>query len=282
MSFFNNLPCTKSRLLGILLGGLAGGAPRAGNAQLRPLDPIEFAAFADNPIRFELGAGVYGDQRASLAGTEGQLWELGNFHLTIRTGRTVLEFGGTVQRLFSEDTVWAAPYGDAVAPPANHHRHDAGDYRAAVIVRLTSDRSPTLATLRFGTRLPTTDNRVGLDRDATDFFATLAARRALGKVAVSGEAGVSINGTRKTTYEQSDVLTYGITATLPGGRFTPYVIALGQEDFHNWAVRGNEDLGELRTGVRIGGARWLNLAWVRGYREFSPGNGLQLSAGATF
>ena len=252
-----------------------------GNAQLRPLDPVDYDAFDGAPLRATLGGGVYNDQRASLAGTEGRLWEIGNVRLLIRTGRVVFDFGGTVQRLFTGEAVWAAPTGDAVAPAANRRRHDAGDYRAGVIVRLTGEGA-TLASLRFGTRLPTTDNMVGLDRDATDFFATLGAQRRFTTLRVAAEAGLAINGTRRTTHEQSDVLIYAVNTQLNLRTLTPYVVALGQEDFHPSAIRGNEDLGELRIGVKVGTRRWVDAAFVRGYREFSPGTGLQLTFGALF
>lgn len=260
---------------------LATMAPRCA-AQLRPLDPVDFDAFSGPPMRATVGAAVYDDQRASLAGTQGRLWEIGNLRFIVRTGRVLIDAGGTIQRLFSEDSVWAAPYGDAAPPAADRKRHDAGDYRIAAVVRLTGDSSPTLGTLRFGTRLPTTDNLVGLDRDATDFFTTLGAHREFGRLRVSAEAGLSINGTRKTTYEQSDVFIYALNMQVAFGRLTPYITAVGQEDFHDHAVRGNEDLGEQRVGLRAGLRRWIDVALVRGYRQFSPDIGFQFGVGTTF
>lgn len=251
-------------------------------AQLRPLEPVSLHGFSGHVIHTDLGIGIYSDQRASLAGSRGTLTEAGNFHVTIRSGRVVMEMGGTFQRLFRERQILEQPLGDATIA-TNGRRHDAGDYRVAAVFRLTPDRSATLAALRFGTRLPTTDNRVGLDRDATDFFATLAARHAFGSLAIATEAGLSINGTRKTTYEQSDVLVYAVSAEFRAGVLTPFVMALGQEDLHDWvAVRGNEDLGEIRAGVRSAGKWWVSAAFVSGYREYSPGTGLQVSLGTSF
>ncbi|MGQ0562703.1 MAG: hypothetical protein ACT443_12615 [Gemmatimonadota bacterium] len=253
---------------------------RAAAAQLRPLEPAEVAAFAaDDVVRVQLGAGVYSDQHASLAGTRGTLWELGNVRATIRAGRMVMEFGGTVQRLFHDRVTVAEPFGGARAAPADGKRHDAGDYRVATMVRLTGERSATLALLRFGTRLPTTDNRVGLDRDVTDFFATLAAQRRFARLSLLAEAGVGINGTRETTYEQSDVLVYALSGELDLGRITPFAEVVGQQDFHDWAIRGNEDLSELRVGLRVGRQQWLSAAWVHGLTSASPSRGFQLAIG---
>lgn len=257
--------------------------PRVTAAQLRPLDPTDFQAFEGAAVHADLGVGYFADQHASLAGTQGPLWEIANFHVNIRSGRMLMEMGGTVQRLFHDEKILLPPTGDAAPPSASRNRHDAGDYRVGTVLRLTSPQSRTLATLRFGTRLPTTDNMVGLDRDATDFYTTAGARRVVGKVAFAGEAGLSINGTRKSTYEQSDVLIYALSAMLPGKTITPYVIALGQEDLKDRvAIRGNEDLGELRVGAYAGARRGVNVAAVIGYREYSPSFGVQLSGRLAF
>jgi hypothetical protein len=257
-------------------------AAREARAQLRPLDPVDFQAFHGAPVRVQAGGGFFLNQHASLAGTRGTLWEVGEFRATIRTGRTVVELGGTIQRLFRDDEVLYPPFGDAAPPTQDGHRHDAGDYRVGAVVRLTPDASRTLATLRFGTRLPTTDNRVGLDRDAIDFYTTLAAHRHFAALALAVEAGLSINGTRVPTYEQADVLVYAVTAELTAGRIAPYVAVMGQQDFQENPIRGNEDLSELRAGLRAGTTRWLNVAWVRGLTEYSPSNGLQIGLGMAF
>lgn len=253
-------------------------APAA--AQLRPLEPVDFHAFHGSAVRVQFGIAAYADQHASLAGTRGTLREIGDVRVTIRTGRMIMEMAGTLQRLFQDKEVIAEPYGDARTPPPDGKRHDAGDYRVSSVLRLTSMQSRTLATLRFGTRLPTTDNRVGLDRDMTDFFATLGAHRSFGALSLAAEAGLSINGTRKPTYEQSDVLVYALSAELRSERVTPTIVVLGQQDFQEFAVRGNEDLAEVRAGVRIGERRWLKASWVRGLANSSPSNGAQLSVGA--
>lgn len=252
------------------------------DAQLRPLDPVDFAAFEGSSIQVQAGLALYSDQHASLGGARGTLREFGRFQATVRTGRMVMEMYGVVRRRFTDHEVYAAPFAEVRAAPADGVRVDDGDYRVATALRLTSSESPLLALLRFGTRLPTTDNRVGLERDVTDFFATLAARRRFGIAALSAEAGVSINGTRDPSYEQSDVLAYALGGELNLRRAQAFAMLVGQQDFHDWAIRGNEDLSELRAGVRAGGRRWISVSWVHGLTEFSPENGVQISAGTMF
>ncbi len=73
------------------------------SAQLRPTEPIQWSMYQRNATAAaELGLSRLSNQRASLAGTTGDLWELGNFVIAWRTGRVILEAAGTVQRRFSE------------------------------------------------------------------------------------------------------------------------------------------------------------------------------------
>lgn len=256
--------------------------PPLAQAQLRPLDPVDARAFTSAPVRVHVGAARFTGQHASLAGTRGTLWEIADFRATIRTGRLVVDLGGTVQRLFKDEQSITTPTGEAEPAPADGKRHDAGDYRVGAIVRLTPDAYTTLATLRFGTRLPTTDNRVGLDRDAIDFFATLSAHRRYAWLSLAVEAGLGIHGTRKIDYEQADVLLYALTAEIDVRTVTPFITVLGQQDFQEFAIRGNEDLAELRAGLHAGSQHWLRIAWIHGLTDYSPSNGFQIAFGTSF
>lgn len=253
-------------------------APAA--AQLRPLDPFEWRMFeAGREVSVQVGGGWLRDQRASLAGTEGTLVEAGNFRAFWRTGRVVLEAGGTVQRIFHERSRFAAPEPD-VRPADDGRRRDAGDYRVLTAVRLTAERAPVAAALRFGARLPTTDNTVGLDRDATDFIATIGGRSARGRLAVQAEAGVGIFGTRVRDFEQDDLLVYAVRAEYDAGAVVPMLTIVGQQvGTGHREIRGNESLGEARLGVRAGGRRWVLAEVVAGYTGFSPSLGALVSVG---
>lgn len=263
-----------------LLASLAFFSASVASAQLRPLDPAEWWVWGRGWTRTAgMGVGAFTDQRASLAGVEGELLEAGNFSLAWRTGRVALEAGGTVQRFFHDERRFAAVHGGAL-PDADGRRHDSGDLRISTVVRLTPEDAPALAVLRFGTRLPTTDNRVGLDRDQTDFFALVGGRLERGGVEVAAETGVSINGTRDPGFEQSDVWVYVLRAERPGGAVAPLLVVTGHMDgLVGRTIRGNEDLGEVRAGLRLGGRRWVRVELVKGYTRFSPGAGVLLTAG---
>jgi hypothetical protein len=254
--------------------------PSASSAQLRPLDPFDWRAIeSQESVIVETGGGWLSDQRASLAGTEGTLWEAGNVRAFWRTGRVVIEAGGTVRRIFRGHERFA-PAAEFVTPADDGKRHDAGDYRIATAVRLTNEGAPVAAVLRFGTRLPTTDNRVGLDRDATDFFATIGGRARRGPLAVQAEAGVGIFGTRDPDFEQDDLLVYAVKAEYDVGLIAPSLALVGQQvGAGHSEIRGNESLGELRAGIRAGRRTFVRAEVVRGYTDFSPGWGVLVSAG---
>jgi hypothetical protein len=261
-------------LTGIVLTGASAGA------QLRPLEPMQGRLFTERAtLAAEIGASRLLDQRASLAGETGDLWEIGTFTAAWRTGRVIIEAAGTAQRFFRETSKFETPYPD-VEPADDHRRHDSGDYRLSTTVRLTPLEFPVVGTVRFGTRLPTTDNTTGLDRDAIDFFATVGAVSDKGPLFVSGEAGLGIHTTRENRFEQDDLLLYSLRAEYSIRGISPSIAMIGQmHGTGHSAIRGVENLGELRAGLRAGRRAWLRAEYVRGYETFSPSHGFILTAG---
>lgn len=247
---------------------------------MRPLDHADWRLITGNgTFTARAGASRLFDQRASLAGTTGDLWEAGIVTLAWRTGRVTLEASGTAQRFFQENERFAEPYADVI-PTDDGHRHDSGDYRIGTSVRLTPDDSRVTGAVRFGTRLPTTDNTTGLDRDALDFFGTIGAAGSVSSLLLSGEAGIGIHSTRETRFEQEDVLLYSLRAEMTGFRLVPSVEVLGQRHgTTHAAIRGVEDLGEVRAGIRVGSTFFMSIEGVVGYETFSPARGLIVLAG---
>ncbi|MBW3628825.1 MAG: hypothetical protein KY464_05960 [Gemmatimonadetes bacterium] len=251
-----------------------------GAAQLRPLEPTQWEVFeAGTKFVASAGGGIHWDQRAALAGTEGRLLELGNFQASWRSGRMAVEGAGTAYRFFRDQSRFAPAFGGAL-DENGPDRHDVGDYRLATTLLLTPPASTTAAVLRFGVRIPTTSNDVGIDRDQTDFFALVGGRIQAQRFWVAAETGVGVYGTRYPNFEQSDVLVYALSAQLPLGVLTPSLGLLGQKDGTSAILRGNEDLSELRLGVRLGRAHWVQAQLVKGLAAYSPGAGLLISGGA--
>jgi hypothetical protein len=123
---------------------------------------------------------------------------------------------------------------------------------------VTPDAWQSTGILRFGTRLPTTDNTTGLDRDALDFFATVGAGGTVGSFALTGETGLGIHTTREDKFEQDDLFLYATRAEYRRFAIVPSLAALGQlHGTGHAAIRGVENLGELRAGVRAGSRTWL-------------------------
>jgi len=267
-------------LLNAIATLVLASTPVVAFAQLRPLEPIPWRIFEGaNLVSAEAGASRLFDQRASLAGTSGTLTEIPNFSLAWRTGRVAIEAAGTGQRIYREDSRFAAAYPD-VEPADEGKRHDSGDYRISTAIRVTPDIFPVTGVLRFGTRLPTTDNTTGLDRDATDFFVTVGASGNRGSLYVSGESGLGIYGTRETRFEQDDLFLYALRAELRLGSIVPGASVVGQQHgYAHSAIRGVENLSEGRFGFRIGDKHWVRLEAVKGLTTFSPSGGILLTAG---
>ncbi len=261
---------------------IAGSLPATAHAQLRPLEPSDWGIVSGPPsVSARIGGARLFDQRASLAGTTGDLWELGTFSVAWQTGRVAIEAGGTVQRLFRETSRFDEPYTDVEAD-TDGNRHDSGDYHISTSVRITPKVWPLTAALRFGTRLPTTDNTTGLERDAVDFFTTVGAATRWSVVAIGGELGLGIHTTREPRFEQEDVLLYSVHAEIPRLTVVPSATIVGQRHGTGHAeIRGSENLGEARLGLRIGRRRWLKMEVVRGFESFSPAAGVIVTVGTT-
>lgn len=274
----------RKRGLCAALLGMALTSIGSAQAQMRPLDPIMWELF-DGKTRGSSAGGVnfLWGQRASLAGTEGRLLEVGTLQAAVRTGRVVLEAGGTVHRFFREESTFAPPAEEDLESAPDGTRSDNGDYRIGTIVRLTPPHRAAVGVLRFGTRLPTTNNRTGLERDQTDFYAQLGGRFDHGPVRATAELGIGLHGTRSHRYEQSDALVYALSIGLPRSLFQPTLILVGHEDgLVGYTFRGNEELTELRLQLRTGSRYWVQLQGIRGLTAFSPRTGMAVAAGVTF
>lgn len=269
-----------------MIGALAVAATTVAappvTAQLRPLEPLDWSILGVDGRSLVVGGGMYSGQRAALAGSEGRLLELGTFRATWSLGRVALEFGGTALRLFDERSTYAAPSADVV-PADGDRRKDHGDYQVSTVVRLAEPNPGRTLALRFGVRLPTTDNLQGLDRDRTDFFSLLAARVTRGALSVGGEVGLGINGTLDPDNEQVDPLLFALSGRYGTGPARILVELAGQHDTRAGSDRrGNEDLGEGRVGLEVGNRRWVSVTAVRGWTPSSPSFGVMVRFGTHF
>lgn len=265
----------------LLLATLAAAAPGTTHGQLRPIEGVDWQLLENgSALLVRTGVGLYDGQRLSLAGTEGTLVEVGNFDALWRSGRFALELGGTVLRIFDDELTFAEPHGGASAE-AGPRRRDAGAFHVGTVIRLTPVHPAGVGILRFGTRLPTTDNEVGIDRDRTDFYALLGGALSRGPLHAGAEAGLGIFGSHDLRYEQNDVLLYALSGEYRHRLLSPTVELVGHRGgFDGFAPRGTENLAELRLGAKAGGRYALRLLWVRGLTEFSPRSGLRLSVEA--
>jgi hypothetical protein len=258
-------------LLSIALGATTSAA------QLRPLEPIPIDIFRPaSVLHLAAGVGVFADQRASLAGTSGTLRELGNLSAAWRSGRFALEANGTVRRSFHDRDRFAEPH--RTVTETGPRRSDSGDFSIGTLVRITPERFPAPLALRFGTRLPNSDDQVGIDRDRMDFYATLGGQLRRAGFSLTGEAGLGIFGTHDLEFEQTDPLLYSLTAEQRLGAAGVSASFLGHRaGFGGWVQRGSESRSELRMGASLGSRYRVSAQYVHGLAQFSPGSGWLVS-----
>ncbi|HKY99107.1 MAG TPA: hypothetical protein VJL35_14720, partial [Gemmatimonadaceae bacterium] len=73
---------------------------------------------------------------------------------------------------------------------------------------------------------------------------------------------------------------YSLRAEYSIRGISPSIAMIGQmHGTGHSAIRGVENLGELRAGLRAGRRAWLRAEYVRGYETFSPSHGFILTAG---
>lgn len=267
---------------GALALGLSAVAAGPLSGQLRPLPPVDWRALDAQHGAAYVGVSAFASQRASLVGRQGRLIQLGMVGASFRTGRVLLSFEGSVFRLFvaGERFAEASPLveGEDLA-----RRTDSGDFVVNTHLLLTGGASPTRALVRFGVRLPTTDDRVGLERDQTDFFATLAARHQRQRAFVDGELGFGIHGVAGSQHDQTDPVLFNMSAGYEWDRLEASLRLGGQYDTRaHGPPRGNEHLAELTWGFRGTGTLWAALEFTRGLARFSPSWGTSIRVGRTF
>lgn len=279
IALFRRSRRTATLVLALLVPALAPGSAAA---QLRPYEPLDWRIF-DRGTNLLLGTGVnvLWDQTVPLAGARGTFLEVPTYSFLWRSGRAGLEISGSAIWQLTEDSVVHEPAPGVGPAGSDGLRRDAGPVHVATLVRLSPDRWSTDVVLRFGTRIPTTSDESGLDRDRTDFFALAGGRLHFGAWSVAGESGLGINGARSEHYPQADVWVYSLRLQHEGSAHALFAGVAGHQDGHSGVPPlGNEDQGELRAGLRLGKRWWVQTTYVRGYRGPAARHGLLVGAGA--
>lgn len=258
---------------------LAGARPAAG--QLRPLEPMDWRAFDPGTrVLVRVGAGVFFDQRVSAAQRAGRLLEAPGATFSWTTGdqgRIALRAIVQPLRLLRVDSSFGAPLPGTTG--LSDLIRDAGDNCLETVLRLTpaAATSASLLALRYGVRLPTHNQRKGLDRHKTDFYATLGGRLVRGPLALAGEGGGGVYGTHAPGYDKALPFLYDVSARWRFPVLEPSLSLVGQAT--PTQIRGNEDLSELRAALRIGRRRFLEATLLRGLAAYGPRWGVLVYAG---
>lgn len=266
-------------LPGALLASPGGARPAT--AQLRPLDPMDWRAFDPGTrVLGQLGGGILFHQRASIGQIAGRLIETPAAILSWTTGddgRVALRAVIHPLRVLRVDSSFGAPLPNTsqLASPIV----DAGDNALETVLRLAPARATagSLLAVRWGVRLSTHNERKGMDRHKTDFYATLGGRAVRGDLTLGGEAGLGVYGTQAPGYDKALPFLYDASLRWRHGPVEPSLALVGQAAPRQ--IRGNENLAELRAGLRLGRARFLEATLLRGLTRYGPRWGLAFWVG---
>ncbi len=263
----------------------AGTSAFPAHAQLRPMEPIDWPGFEEERGSVSVGGTLLRGQRAAFLGTEGQFVEVGAVELTFRVDRLLLHVTAAPYRRFSGSIRFAEPA--LGVEQREGARIDAGSVVVSTTVPLGDSGARSAGrqhfAVRFGARLPTSDDVVGLERDETDVFATVGTRRVVGAWDLAGELGFGIFGVRSPDGGQTDPVLYALSIRRAGSRVRPYAEWTGHHDTRALgAPRGNENLSEVRIGVELGSRWWLDAHAIAGISTFSPNLGGRIRLGLRF
>ncbi len=270
--------CPRRVLLACALFSACAG-PLAG--QLRPLEPMDWRAFDPGTrVIGRLGGGSFFRQRVSAGQVEGRLLEAPGAVLSWSVGedgRAVVRAIVNPLRVLRVDSSLGTPLPGTTA--ISDRIRDAGDNALETALRLAPAAATTgsLLALRYGVRLPTHNQRKGLDRHKTDFYALAGGRVVRAALTVAGEGGLGVFGTHAPGHDRALPFLYDVSARWTTPVLEPSLTLVGQAT--PTQIRGNEDLVELRAGVRIGGVRFLEATLLRGLAAYGPRWGVLVFAG---
>jgi len=249
---------------------------------MRPLGPVFWEGFDLPRGEASGGVAIYSDQPATRAGVKGRLVEWGDLHATVRVGKVLFEAEGSVRRVLTEQVPFGRAEPDVQRAVAGR-RSDTGDFRFLTTVMITDPPGSTDIAFRFGARLPTTDEVVGLERDQTDLFFTFAARWRGESFTAFAESGLGIFGTAQSAPDQTDPILYMLGVSVPRTHINTQVEWVGHYDPRApGPPPGNDHLSELRVRLRTQGTLWVEAMGLTGLAEHSPGYGLVLRLGRRF
>ncbi len=213
-------------------------------------------------MRAEVGFDFLQDVTFPLSGLSGDLTSVGVVDVRLGVGKIVeVQLQGAVQNFLDVKKRGASfvPVLELTGPQSTH---DTGDFSIATKIRIfgEQERRPSLA-MRFGFKMPNSNQARGIGSNTTDVFAMLILQKHFGKLNLFGNAGVAILQSPNAKFSQNDVLLYGGAFMYPLHR---RLNAVGEVAGRYSAREINADLigtgnrSQARLGLQIfaGGFQW--------------------------
>jgi len=231
-------------------------------AQNRPLQTSDAEILPPGTMRAEVGFDFLQDVNFPLSGLSGDLTSLGVIGVRMGVGKMVeVQLEGAVQN-FLDVKKQGASFVPVLELTGPRSTHDTGDFSLSTKIRIFGDRGrwPSLA-MRFGFRMPNSNQARGVGTNSTDVFALFILQKHFGKLNLFGNAGVAILQSPNAKFSQNDVLLYGGAFAYPlhrrlnvvgeaAGRYSSRKITTG--------LIGTESRSQARFGFQVfaGGFQW--------------------------
>lgn len=260
----------------ILLASASGA-----HGQQRPLITEDVDIIPPGSVRFEIGVDFMQNAKFPTSGLTGDLTRLGVVGVTIGLSPNVeIQIEGVLRNYLSINSTSPSSIQLNVAPGANS-TDDTGDFTLWTKIKLRNETraSPSVG-IRFGVELPNSDQARGIGLNQTNAYGMILLGKKFGdndRVNLFGNLGIGILGVPNESFQQNDVLIYGLGGIVRITRNVNFAGEInGRANTRSGAAPlGTESLSEARLGLQVKGAGLrFDFAGIAGLADASPRSGV--------
>jgi len=254
------------------------------SAQQRPLLTEDIDITPAGSISISAGTDFLQNAKFPLSGLTGDLTRVGE--IRIRTGyasNVEVQMDGVIQEFLAIDSRSAAP--PIPLDIAGNSTNDFGDITTSVKIKLKNEtRNLPAFGLKFGFKMPNSNEKKGIGTNQTDIFTKFIAQKTFGKTKggsskfkIFGNLGLGIMTAPLEQFSQNDVLLYGLAGVFSvNDRINLVSEVNGRVSTQGGeAPLGTESQGQFRVGTQIkASGLQFDTAAIFGLTKFSPRSGI--------
>ncbi len=255
----------------------------AANAQQRPLITDDIDIVPTGSVEVSAGVDFFQNAKFPLSGLRGDLTRIGD--IRIRQGfasNVEIQIEGTLQNFLAINS----SFGPSAIPlnVSGNSTNDFDDITVSAKIKLLNETKTLPAIgMKFGFRMPNTDQARGIGTNQINIFSKLIIQKRFGKRAgrtplanIYGNFGLGIMNAPLANFTQNDVFLFGVAGIFRiNDRINIATEVNGRSSIRRNAPLGTESLAQLRIGTQIkaSGLRF-DTAAIFGLTRFSPRTGV--------